>query len=70
MLAGQVVAQEVVAGRGAINTRFFFALRGLAVVWRGGIPGNSKAADISSQSRHSHVGSNQGPKGQNDENQA
>ena len=37
MLAGQVVVQEVVAGRGAINTRFFFALRGLAVLWRGGM---------------------------------
>ena len=26
MLACQVVLQEVVAGRGAINTRFFFAI--------------------------------------------
>ena len=28
MLACQVVVQEVVAGRGAINTRFFFCVSG------------------------------------------
>ena len=60
MLAGQVVAQEVVAGRGAINTRLFFctarpgrdaaapcgAGRGLGAC-DAAMPGNPKAAHTS-----------------------